>query len=269
MQPVLPSTTLNCTQCGGELHPAEGQIFLTCPYCASTVYLDRSRVVFHWYIAPTLDEPKAQGMLRRWMAGNQTVKDLDTKASIRGASFEYFPLWYFKLRTSAGREEIVFKPAAATAVSEIIHMSMPPGDLRRYTPDLDDRAHMPTVPLDTARSWLNGQHGAGSEILEQALVHVPVYTFTYEFQNRRFTALVEAASGGVFANIFPAKAEAPYRTVGLLTASIFTCLAMGPIAGAAMADLDGALVGLAVCTGLGLLAAPLLFMLAVWVAAKI
>ena len=55
----------------------EGQVFVTCPFCSSTVYLDKSQVVFHWYLAPTLNESDAQGALRRWMAGNQTVKDLD------------------------------------------------------------------------------------------------------------------------------------------------------------------------------------------------
>ena len=63
---------LQCSQCGGKLNPEEGQIFLKCPYCDSTVYLDRSRVVLHWYLADTMDEEKARSTLARWMAGNQT-----------------------------------------------------------------------------------------------------------------------------------------------------------------------------------------------------
>ncbi len=35
---------LQCTQCGGELHPDEGQLFVTCPFCNSTIYLDKSHV---------------------------------------------------------------------------------------------------------------------------------------------------------------------------------------------------------------------------------
>ena len=73
-QPVsAPANVFPCTQCGGELHPDEGQIFLTCPYCESTVYLDKSRVVFHWYLASTLDDQKARTNLARWMGGNETV----------------------------------------------------------------------------------------------------------------------------------------------------------------------------------------------------
>ena len=61
METKPPEDALTCAQCGGELHPDEGQIFLTCPFCSSTVYIDKRRVVFHWYLAPTLDEAKARG----------------------------------------------------------------------------------------------------------------------------------------------------------------------------------------------------------------
>jgi hypothetical protein len=90
---AAPATALTCSQCGGVLQPAEGQIFLTCPFCSSTVFLDKSRVVFHWAMACTIKPEDAQAALRRWMAGNQTVKDLDRKATIVSQDFAYFPPW--------------------------------------------------------------------------------------------------------------------------------------------------------------------------------
>lgn len=266
---TLPANVFNCTQCGGELHPDEGQIFLTCPFCSSAVYLDKSRVVFHQYLAPTLDESKARAALARWMAGNQTVKDLDKKSSISEVSFEYFPIWYFKYRQGNGKEEILLEPAAATSVSEIRHLRLPAGDLRKYDPSLDSQAHPPTVPLEAALNWLSERRIPKNEIAEQALVHIPVYTFKYAFQGRIYTALVEAATGRVIANLFPAKAEAPYLLIGGLTAMVFFCLALAPLIGAASGSGDGAWIGLGVCLGVGLLAAPLLFAIAAWVAAKI
>jgi predicted RNA-binding Zn-ribbon protein involved in translation (DUF1610 family) len=119
-----PGQRVYCTQCGGELHPDEGQIFLTCPFCNSTVYLDKSQVVFHWYLASTLDEVKARASLARWMAGNQTVKDLDRKSQITGMTFEYFPMWYLKHRTPNGNERTYLLPAAATSVTEIRQMNL-------------------------------------------------------------------------------------------------------------------------------------------------
>jgi hypothetical protein len=265
----LPESQILCTQCGGELHPDEGQLFLVCPYCASAVYLDKSRVVFHWYLTPTLDEEKARASLRRWMAGNQTVKDLDKKAQLSAVSFEYFPVWYFKRRQVNKQEDILLEPAAAISVSEIRNINLPAGDLRKYEDRLDSQASPPSVPLQTALSWLEQRQIPRNEIIEQALVHIPIFTIKYLYQGKLYTSLVEAATGKVFANLYPAKAEAPYQLAGSLAALVFLCLASFPVIGGITGGSGGAGTGVLVCAGAGLVAAPLLFALAVWVAAKI
>lgn len=269
MDTRLPQTQVLCTQCGGELHPDEGQIFLNCPYCSSAIYLDKSRVVFHWYLAPTLDEEKARGALRRWMASSQTVKDLDQKAQLTGGAFKYFPVWYFKRRKPNQQEEIILEPAAATSVTEIRRISLPAGDLRKYDERLDAQAHTPTVPLQAALGWLAEQQVPQQEIAEQALVHIPIYTFKYSFQGRPYTALVEGATGKVFANIFPAKNEAPFMTLGILAALVFLCLATFPVIGAVSAGGEGVGIGLLACGGIGLVAGAVIFAIATWIAAKV
>jgi len=268
LPPPPIATPLTCAQCGGELHPDEGQAFITCPYCSSTVYVDKAKVVFHWYLAATLDENKARGALARWMAGNQTVKDLDKKSRVVGVSFGYFPLWLFKRRTPAGKEEIYLEPAAATSITELKSLKLPAGDLKKYQPALDADAQAPSVPLQAALGWLEGRGVARSEIVEQSLVHIPLFTVKYAYQGKTYTAIVEAATGGVFANIFPAKAEAPYLIAGGLSALVFLCLASFPVIGA-LSSAEGIFLGLLACSILGVIAAPLLFMLAIWVAAKI
>jgi DNA-directed RNA polymerase subunit RPC12/RpoP len=269
MDATVPTTSLHCTQCGGELHPDEGQIFLTCPYCGAAVFVDKSQVVFHWYLAPTLDEDEARASLARWMAGNQTVKDLDKKARLLSNAFEYFPVWYFKRQPSNGGEAIIVEPAAATSVSELRNLQLPAGDLRTYDPALDGQAQKPTVPLEAALEWMVQRQLPAGEINEQSLVHIPLYTFKYAYQGTNYTAVVEAGTGGVFANIYPAKAEAPYRLAGGLAALVFLCLATIPLIGYAVNDSSGLGIGLLVCSGLGVIAAPLLFALAAWVAAKV
>jgi len=264
-----PANVFPCTQCGGELHPDEGQIFLTCPYCESTVYLDKSRVVFHWYLASTLDEGKARSNLARWMGGNDTVKDLDRKSKLSGSAFEFFPFWYFKTRDPSGKESIWLEPAAATSVSELKKINIPAGDLRKYDDTITSQVHDPTVPLPTVTEWLTPRLPAKSEIIETALVHIPIYTFKYVYKGETYTTIVEGATGGVFANIFPAKAESPFILVGGLAAFIFLCLATFPVIGALFDSGEGAAIGGGLCIGLGLLATPFLFALAVWVAAKV
>ncbi len=260
---------IHCSQCGGELHPDEGQIFVTCPYCSSTVYLDKSRVVFHWYLAPTLDETKASGSLARWMAGNSTVKDLDKKSELIEQSFAYFPMWFLKYKSGEAKEKNWLYPAAATSVTEIRRIILPVGDLRKYDRTLEDQSQSPTVPLATALRWLEQRSISEEQISERALVHIPLYFYKYTFQGDHYTAIVEGATGEVFANIFPAKAEAPYRLAGLLSALTFLCLATFPVIGALLNSLEGFGLGMLVCSGLGVLAAPLLFALGIWVAAKI
>ena len=166
MNDSLPIGVLNCTQCGGELHPDEGQIFLTCPYCTSTVYLDKSRVVFHWYLAPTLDEEKARGSIARWMGGNSTVKDLDKKSKLIEQSFAYFPMWHLKYRLGDGKEGSWFYPAAATSVTEISRIRLPAGDLRKYDHSLEAQSESPTVPLETSLIWLAERGISGEQISE-------------------------------------------------------------------------------------------------------
>ena len=119
-------------------------------------------------------------------------------------------------------------------------------------------------------SWLKENKGfPAEEIAEKSLVHLPLYTFKYSYKGQEYTALVEAGTGGVFANIFPAKAEMPYRVVGGLTATVFLCLATSPLIGAAIRRGEGAALGLLVFLCLVAIAAPLLFALAARVAAKI
>ena len=265
----LPSNLISCTQCGGELHPDQGQLFLTCPYCSSTVYLDKSQVVFHWYLAPTLDEAKARQALFRWMAGNQTVKDLDKKSQVTGVTFDYFPVWYFKRRQAKGKEEILLEPAAATSVSELRSLKLPAGDLRKYVSSLDAEATAPTVPLEAAIGWLEERQIPAAEIVERALVHIPLYACKYRYKGTDYLALVEAGTGGVYANIYPAKAEAPYRTVAGIAALVFLCLATFPIIGVVAGGESAFWLGTLACAIGGVVAAPLLLALAAWVAAKV
>lgn len=262
----IPAAHLTCTQCGGELHPDEGQLFVTCPFCSSTVYLDKSRVVFHWSLAPTLNPEQAMAALRRWMSGSQTVKDLDKKSQVTGQSFSYFPLWYFKWRNPTG-EQIALEAATATSITELRTLNLPAGDLQRYDAALDAQAETPTVPLETALDWLS-QRFPEVEVRESALVHIPVYQFKYEFNKRTYTAVVEAATGKVLANIYPSKSESPYLLAGIITALVYLCLALTPVAGSAFGD-SGFTVTLLVAVGIGLVAAPFLIAFAAWVASKI
>ncbi len=265
---ALSSEELHCAQCGGTLRPDEGQLFLTCPYCASTVYLDKSKVVFHWTLASTLSAEAAAASLRRWMAGNQTVKDLDRKAQAAPGVFQYFPLWYVKAKPQ-GQEAIFLEPAAAISISEIKSLNIPAGDLQKYDAALDVQAVPPTVPFPAMLSWLAGRGVNPGTLTEAALVHVPIYIFKYQFEGKLYTALVEGASGKVFANLFPPKAEAPYYLVASLATAGFLLISSFPVIGYFVDNTLGLPVGLLASLACAALFAVPVFALAAYVSAKV
>jgi len=87
------ATQINCQQCGAVLPVEAGAQFVTCEFCKTTNFVDKSRVVLHYAVRSTMRENDALAALRRWMAGNETVKGLDEKAQIAKPTFEYFPMW--------------------------------------------------------------------------------------------------------------------------------------------------------------------------------
>ncbi len=213
---------IKCTQCGADVTVQQDATFIDCPYCGSALFLDKKKVVFHYVINSNFKPNEAEGNLKRWMAGNHTVKDLDKKCTITKTDFYYFPVWYFKTKDASG-DKISIQPAATTSVSEIKKIPIPAGSLKFYEKELynDDQMVKPDVLYDSAKTWLQSSGVDPNNIAEAALVHVPFYQFYYTYNNQTFTAIVEASSGQVYANIYPAKSEAPFRIVFTLSIVAF------------------------------------------------
>ncbi len=208
------ATQINCRQCAAPLAVEQGQPFVVCQFCGATNYVDKSRAVFHYQVRSTVDEAEARAALNRWMAGNATVKDLDRKAKVDSVSFQYFPLWLVRA-DRAGAEVVVLKPAAALSISELAKIDIPAADLVPFAVEDAGSVIPPTVPFETMQQWLlDDVHLQPEMIREAALVHVPIYVAKYTYSGKSYTAVVDAATSKVFANIFPAKWEVPYLGLG-------------------------------------------------------
>ena len=223
--PSLPP--LRCPQCGGENVLPSGERLLPCAFCGASLYVDRSGLVSHYRLPRLLDRAAAEQAVRRWMAGNDTVKDLDEKATDLALSPLRFPLWMFRCRQGGG-ETVLARPAAATPEPALADLAVPAGKLEPYRLGGEEGVPESTagqaaelvpasVPLDTARQWLP----AGGEVTETALVHVPLWRAAYRFGGRSYSAVVEASTGAVFASVYPEKAEAPYLAVAALGLLVF------------------------------------------------
>ena len=239
MDSLPPSVQLLCRQCSAPLPVEQGTQLTVCEFCGTTNYVDRAKTVLHFVVRTTVRENDAISALRRWMAGNQTVKDLDKKAEIKGIYFQLFPMWFVRVSQN-GKEQVVLEPAAALSVSELKHATIPAADLEPYDIVYDDDAVKATVPYDALIQWLDDNHDIKeSDVSEISLVHLPIYQIKYTHGDREYTAVVDAATSEVFANIFPSKWEVPYVAIGVASFAAFFCASLIPLIGYLTNDFGG------------------------------
>lgn len=265
---MVPTQVL-CRQCSAPLPVEQGVQFVTCQFCGTTNFVDKGRAVFHYAVRTTLRENDAEAALRRWMGGNQTVKELDRKAQIERPIFQLFPMWLVRV-TQDNQEKVLLEPAAALSISEFKQMPVPAGDLEPYDHTLDSTAAEVTVPYERMIQWLaEDHHIPEQQIREVALVHLPVYQFKYDFGGRRYTALVDAATSRVFANIFPSKWETPYLAIGTAAFLAYFCAAVIPIASYVLGDATGLGIGILAYLAIIIVLGIPIFAAAVMISARV
>jgi DNA-directed RNA polymerase subunit RPC12/RpoP len=213
---------IKCPQCGGDVKVTEGETFLTCEYCSSAIYIDKSKVVFHYMLKPTIDEAGAGASLRRWMAGSSTAKGLENEARMTKTEFIYFPIWYFKIK-QADKELIKIQPASPSPIPGIKSLVIPAGDFRFYGPgDVENPSiKEPSVLYSSAVEWLKNEGVDTTGVTQSSLVHIPLYVFYYNYGDSPYIAIVDGSSGKVMAAEYPSKRELPYLVVGGGAAIIF------------------------------------------------
>lgn len=261
---VLPIT---CYQCGAPLPIEQGRQFVTCEFCQTENFVDKSTAVLHYVVRDTIGIEEANAALRRWMGGNSTVKDLDKKATIAETVFELFPMWLVRAQHK-GQERVFLEPAAALTVTELTDLTIPASDLESYDHTLDGQALEPTVPAATMKKWLQDNKGVSAQqISEVSLVHVPLFRCKYDFDGRSYTAVVDASSSRVFANVFPSKWETPYLAVGLVAFISYFCAALVPY-GMYAAD-ESVTLGIVIYIIVAIVLALPIFGVAAYVSSKI
>jgi LSD1 subclass zinc finger protein len=264
-----PDSQILCQQCAAPLPVEQGAQYVTCQFCGATNFVDKRRAVFHYALRATVREDAAQAALRRWMAGNATVKNLDQKATIEPPSFQLFPMWLVRVRQN-GQESVLLEPAGALSISELKRATIPAADLEPYDHTLDAAAVPPTVPYETMLEWLRNDHGVpAGAIHEVSLVHLPIYIFKYNYKGERYTAVVDAATSEVFANLFPAKWEVPYLGLGAAVFAAYFCAALMPAIGYAIDGGTGSGLGILLYCLVASVLAVIFFVMAAIISARV
>jgi hypothetical protein len=179
-------------------------------------------------------------------------------------------MWYFKTDKSSG-ETIYLQPATSTSISEIKKINIPAGNLKVYNKKEFNESEFvaPDVLFDSAQNWLKDTGVNLDTVATSNLVHIPFYQFHYNYDAKQYTALVEASSGKVYANLWPAKSEAPFRIMFALCIVAFFLISILALAVGAW-DRDAFLMtDMAVkIIGYGLASVPLI-LIAYFIAKKV
>ena len=126
------------------------------------------------------------------------------------------------------------------------------------------------MPYDAMLRWLKDDRDVSAgEIREVSLVHLPTYQFKYSFKGRRYTALIDAATGEVFANIYPSKWEVPYLAIAAVAFVVYFISALLPGGGFLFNEAAGLGVGIMAALVIDLVLGVLIFGGAAVIAARV
>jgi hypothetical protein len=193
----MPGLKMNCPQCGAQIPEIEESGFLVCEYCDSTIYVDLSRAILHFYFPVAVGQNVLTDILTRWLSNHE----LKQPPQISGIELKYFPFWRI---TKGGLA--LFRPAASFPIQEVGELKFPGGDFRVYQKNLAKEYEVvaPDIYLDGVldlhREELDKHEGSQAI----SLIHVPLYLVRYKYGNDEFEAAIEGVLGRVLADEIPA-----------------------------------------------------------------
>jgi hypothetical protein len=188
-----------------------------CRYCDSQIFIDRSGAGFFYIIPFMLNATQAQGVFKRWTAGSNMARDLESAARISVLRQSYFPVYMFK-RDVGGKEQVLVRPAKSTTLPGMRNLKIPPGDLKLFDQKYSVEGAEVVQPDMDMIAYLNSLPG---KPMEQALVYFPTWVVSYSYKDRKYNTVVDGSSGEIFATDYPPRQAAPYIVVGAVGFVVF------------------------------------------------
>ncbi len=187
---------LSCPQCGATIPSVQESGFVICQYCDTTLYIDLSQASQHYYFPLQVNKNHVPGILSRWLITRELTKEYQP---IETGHF-YFPFW----RLVQGAQSFFF-PAASFPIQELEALKIPGGDFRLYESSLEEEntVIMPDIFLDSILDSKQEELKRDEGELEAFLVHLPLYTIKYQYENREYEAVIDGLHGQVFADESP------------------------------------------------------------------
>jgi len=175
---------VKCAQCGGAIPLERDDAFLRCPFCASTLFLDRAATFIHMELVPALGETRARDLLAQELRRREIPEQ-----PVRSVEKLKLPFWAVR-EAEALTTQAAFSPLPAAlaefripASGASVVQEGPGGEFR------------PVACAETASArWDPGNLPKGL-----ALFAVPFYRIAFGAKgSRECEAWVEATTGGLW-----------------------------------------------------------------------
>ncbi len=191
---------VKCTQCGAKVPIEEDTSFIRCPYCETALYVETDRTVKHYYMQSHVEPNDVTPQIQRKLS-YQEIKD---EISLGETRDFYFPFW--RLDTKMGRSIMI--PAAMPPIEDLASIKPPAGDLKLYSEEIGEKHEMQEPSLLLEDAVIEAQKAIGvKEIVKftaASIVHLPFITVHYACHDNEYQAVIEAVSGEVYADDWPA-----------------------------------------------------------------
>jgi len=189
---------IKCSQCGAGIEISSESGFISCPYCDSRLYVETDRTIQHFYLKPGLKPEQIPGIISRELS----KLELTESASVIESKLIYVPFWLIKLK-----DQTLRFPAGKLELAELKNFSFPVGALAPFEPELalSGEVEIPELDLDQLMNHPKLEK-LKDEVLNSELVHIPFFRVDYTYQGQRYTAMIDAGAGKLYADKLPVSA---------------------------------------------------------------
>jgi DNA-directed RNA polymerase subunit RPC12/RpoP len=179
---------VGCANCGAKIPLQRDDALLVCPYCSSTLYLDRAHTFKKFVLLPNVSKVQADDLLKADLSSREIPRP-----PIQRVEQLMLPFW--GVRGESLQETI---PAFAPVPSALAGYRLPSAGAEVYSEDSAPDYQRVDCAESASASW-EGRPDVSS--FSQFLV--PFFKVAYGAGGVSYTAWVEAVSGRVFLDQVP------------------------------------------------------------------
>jgi len=251
---------VTCPYCGSEVDRQPGENVLTCPYCGTAFTLSGREVGEHLLSRVNYTSQQIFELFKLWaLRIPETPNDFNFKVSFSSCDLTFYPYWVYEIAGSfrtAGGAEVAAVEVTIPASSRVrgtplerlkLSLSGKVYYSHRYVaqtggklatadvgPEEADRAAISAAELEVTER-LDRRLKRSAEVraekmekMERKLVHVPVYSCSYEYGDRVYRFVADASDSRILYAEIPV--EARFRVAALSGAGSSFALAVASFA---------------------------------------